>query len=179
MLLLATALGTAACDSGFGPIVWDSTPDTSVIYSLSRPDLLGEPSAYDFAFLRRVEIESPVETGQWDMVLAEEGGGFVFIPSSAFSGLSTRSGLGIVEGTTLDDLTKAPGDTAFYHRAAVPVVQGAVYVVRTRTTSCYPYGSGAMYGKFEVLSIDMAAGAVKLAAVRNPYCNNRDLVPEE
>ncbi len=177
-LLLGAALGTSACDSGFGPIVWDATPDTSVLYSLSRPALLGEPSAYDFAFLRRVTIESPVETGSWDMILAEENGGFVFIPSSAFAGLSTRSGLGIVEGTTLDDLTKAPGDTAFYHRDAVPVVEGAVYAVRTRTTSCNPYGSGAMYGKFEVLSIDVAAGAVKLSAIRNPYCNNRSLVPE-
>ena len=75
MLLLVAAVGTAACDGGLGPIVWDATPDTTVIYSLSRPDLLGEPSAYDFAYLRRVTIESPVETGQWDMVLAEENGG--------------------------------------------------------------------------------------------------------
>jgi hypothetical protein len=81
-------------------------------------------------------------------------------------------------GATLDDVTNAPGDTAFYRREAVAVVPGGVYAVRTRTTSCYPYGSGVMYGKFEVLSVDEVLGAVQLAAVRNPYCNNRSLVPE-
>jgi hypothetical protein len=178
MLLLATALGTAACDNAYGPVVWYATPDTSVIYSLSRPALLGEPSAYDFEYLRRVVIELPIETGQWDLVLAEEGGGFVFIPSSAFEGLSTRSGLGIVQGTTMDELTKAPGDSAFYQRTAVPVEVGAVYAVRTRSMACNPYGSGVTFGKLEVLSVDVAAGAVKLAAVHNPYCNDRNLVPE-
>lgn len=178
-LLLGAAVIPAACDDGIGPAVWDPTPDTTLIYSLSRPDLIGQPSAYDFVRLRRLAIEAPGETGSWDIVLAEQNGAFVVIPSSWFPGLSSRSGVGRSTDTDLESVTRAPGDSAFYRREPVPLAQGAVYVVRTRTDQCYPFGVGATYAKFQVVSMDAAAGAVRLAAVRNPYCNNRDLIPEK
>jgi len=177
--VLCGAAVLAACDEGLGPAVWDATPDTTVIYSLSRPELIGEPSAYDFVNQRRVTIEAPGETGSWDAVLAEAGGEFVIIPSSWFPGLSSRSGIGRSSETTLEAVLRAPGDSAFYRREPVPLETGAVYVVRTRTDQCFPFGVAATYAKFQVISMDAVVGAVRLATVRNPYCNNRDLVPEE
>jgi hypothetical protein len=35
-----------------------------------------------------------------------------------------------------------------------------------------------MYGKFEVVDLD-PAGIVELRALRNPLCNDRNLVPPE
>lgn len=178
--LLIAAIALAGCDDGLGPIVWDDTPDTTMIYSLSRPELIGQPSAYDFVFQRRVAIEAPGESGKWDVVLAEKDDGFVVIPSSWFPGLSSRSGIGRVVGvTSLEEVTKAPGDTAFYRREPVPLAVGGVYVVRTRTDQCFPFGAAATYAKLKVISIDTVVGAATFASVHNPYCNNRNLVPEE
>jgi hypothetical protein len=179
LMPLAALLSFAACDDGFGPQTWDATPDTTVLYSLSRPELIGRPSAYDFTTLVRLSVESTGATGNWDAVLAEEGNTFVFVPSGNFPGIVSRAGIGTTTHTTLESLTRAPGDTAAYSRSPVPLREGAVYVVRSRIAACLGFGSGTYYAKFQVISIDAAAGTVRFAAVRNPYCNNRDLIPEE
>jgi hypothetical protein len=177
--ILVLAAAGAACDDSLGPRTWDATPDTAVLYSLSRVELLGRPSAYDFVQLVRVAIEEPGATGAWDIALGEEGDAFVVIPSSAFPGISSRAGVGETTNQTLAELTRAPGDSASYSQRPVRVRQGAVYVVRTRREQCIGFGAGVRYAKFQVISIDPAAGTVRIAAVRNPYCNDRALVPPD
>jgi hypothetical protein len=169
----------AACDDGLGPQFWDPTPDTTAVYSLSRPELIGQPSAYDFVSLRRVVIEAAGETGNWDVALGEEGGVFKLYPSGSLPGISSRAGIATTTSATLEGLERAPGDTAAYSRVPITAQIGTVYAVRSRTASCVGFGSGTYYGKFMILSIDPAVGSALIAAVRNPYCNDRSLIPPE
>jgi hypothetical protein len=177
-LLALGTLAIAACDNGIGPAFWDPTPDSTAVYSLSRPELIGQPSAYDFVSLRRVVIEAAGETGQWDVALAEQSGDFVLVPSGNFTGISSRAGLA-PSTLSFTALTEAPGDTAAYTGLPVPIEAGQVFAVRSRRTGCPGFGTGVNYGKLVILSIDAAVGIVRLAAVRNPYCNDRKLVPPE
>jgi hypothetical protein len=177
--ILALALTGAGCGDDLGLGSWIAFPDTSLIYSLSRPELLGQPSAYDFVQLRRLVIESPGSTGVWDIALAEENGNFLFIPASAFPGVDSRTGLSLTENTTLESLTRAPGDTASYRNAPVAVEEGGVYVVRTRSESCPGFGTASRYAKFQVLSIEPEIGAVQIVAIRNPLCSDRNLEPPD
>ncbi len=176
-LLALVCVVAVACDDGLGPGTWDATPDTTVIYSLSRPELVGEPAAYDFVQLRRVVVEAPGATGAWDIALAEQGGSFVFVPSGNFPGIESRAAIAETSNATLESLREAPGDTAAYSRGPVVARVGAVYAVRSRRSTCFTFGTGTFYGKFQVISIDEPTGSVRLAAVRNFYCNNRALVP--
>lgn len=169
----------AACDDGLGPLTWDATPVTAVIYSLSRPELIGQPSAYDVVGLRRIVVESPGATGDWDFALGEENGQLVFLPSGLFPGIGEDVRIAQTPYRVLSAAREAPADTSEYSRGSVPVIEDAVYIIRTRVASCVTFGSGPYYGKFQVLSVDRVNGSIELAAVRNRYCNDRDLVPPE
>jgi len=178
--VLGLAFASLGCGDDLGLGTWLAIPDTSVIYSLSRPELLRRPAAYDFVQLRRVVVEDPGTTGTWDVVLAEEGGQFVIVPASNFPLLTdSRAVVGVTTNTTLESLREAPGDTTAYSRAPVRLREGAVYVVRTRREVCVGFGSGVRYGKFQVISMDAAMGAVTITAVRNPFCNDRKLIPPD
>ncbi|MGH7502769.1 MAG: hypothetical protein ACREL7_13565 [Longimicrobiales bacterium] len=177
--IVTVALASTACGDDLGLGTWVIAPDTALIYSISRPELLGQPSAYDFVQLRRVVIESPGATGLWDVALAEQDGEFVFIPASAFPGIESRTGLSLTTNTSLESLTRAPGDTSAYRSVPVTLQEGGIYVIRTRTEACPGFGSGSRYGKFEVLSLEPAIGAVRIVAIRNPLCSDRNLVPPD
>jgi hypothetical protein len=177
--ILALALTGAGCGDNLGLGTWIALPDTSLIYSLSRAELLGQPSAYDFVQLRRLVIESPGATGVWDVALAEQDGNFLFIPSSAFPGVESRTGLSLTTNTTLASLTRAPGDTASYRNLPVVLQEGGIYVVRTRSEACPGFGTASRYAKFEVLSIEPEIGAVRIVAIRNPLCSDRNLEPPD
>lgn len=169
----------AACGDGLGPPNWNATPVTSVIYSLSRPELIGQPSAYDFVSLRRVIVEAAGATGGWDMALSEANGEMVFLPAGLFPGIGDEVLIAETSHRTLAAAREAPADTSEYSRGPVPVREDAVYIVRSRVATCTTFGSGPYYGKFQVLSIDVAGGSIELAVVRNSFCNNRDLIPPE
>jgi hypothetical protein len=170
---------TAACDDGLGPLTWDATPVTAVIYSLARSELVGQPSAYDVVQLRRVVVESPGATGSWDIALSEQNGQFVFMTAGEFPGIDDDILIAESMERTLAAVAEAPADTADYTRGPVPVVEDRIYIIRTRVASCVTFGSGPYFGKFQVLSIDETAGSIELAVVRNRYCNDRDLIPPE
>lgn len=174
--LLAATL--AACDDPFGPARWVAVPDTVVLYSASRPELLGLPSAYDFVNQGRFVIESLQATGGWDFVVTESGGEFLFVPASALPGLTSRAAIAPANAPTLEEIARAPTSEEF-STEPVPLIPGELYIVRTRTASCGGFGSGVFYGKFKVIDVDPATGRARIAAIRNPYCNNRDLIPED
>jgi hypothetical protein len=179
-LLVPALLLATACGDGLGPQTWDATPDTTVLYSITRPELIGQPSAYDFVSLVRITLEAATATGNWDAAVAEQNGEFVFVPAGNFPGITSRAAISTTTSATLEALTRAPGDTSAYSRLPVVLRPGTVYAVRSRLASCLSIGTaGTFYAKFQVISIDAAAGAVRLAAVRNPYCNNRSLIPED
>ena len=174
---LALVVGTA-CDDGFGPQVWSDTPDTLTIYSITRPELLGRASGVDVASLRLVVLESAGGTAAWDFALAEEEGGFVLLPQAAVPGLDSRAGIVAVSETTLDDVVQAPEDADAFLQTGIDVEIGQVYVVRSRRVQC-ELGTGVYYGKMKALALDAPSGTFRFEIVRNPYCNNRSLIPPE
>lgn len=177
-VLLLVAASAAACDDQFGVQPWDATPDTITLFSLSRTDLIGKPSAYDFANRRHVEVEQPGSGGNWDFALGGTST-LELIPAPAFQGqANSRAAIASIGGTTFEALLEAPADTARYTTQPVTLSPGAVYVVRTRRTAC-GFSATVKYGKVKAVSVDPVAGSARFAVVVNPYCNDRSFVPPE
>ena len=84
-LIPLVVLIVAACDDPFGPAFWDATPDTVVLYSASRAEFIGRPSAVDITSIpvAALPIESPAITGNWDFALTDLNGGLALVPASA------------------------------------------------------------------------------------------------
>lgn len=177
--LAAALILMAACGDEFGPGTWSAVPDTSLIYSASRPELLRQPAAFDVVNLARVAIEGSGATGNWDFALLEQGGVFVMAPERAVTGSDSRAGIARATETRLEDIRDAPGDTAAYSREPVPIAEGAIYILRSRRASCFTFGAGVYYAKLHALEVDPVAGTFRFAVVRNPNCNDRALVPPE
>lgn len=176
-LVAATALAGCGDDFDFG--AWSAVPDTTVIYSASRPELIRQPSAYDVVNLVRVAIEGGGATGNWDFALLERDGSFVMAPERVLTGSDSRAGIALSSETMLDAVREAPGDTASFTREAVPIQEGAIYIMRSRRASCFTFGTGVYYAKLKALEVDPASGTFRFAIVRNPNCNDRALIPPE
>lgn len=177
-LIFLAAVSASACDDDLGIQPWDATPDTIPLFSLSRPDLLGLPSAYDFVNRRQVEVETPGNGGNWDVALGESNGQLQLIPASAFEGQgSSRARIATITGTAFNSLEEAPSDTARYTALPVNLTAGGVYVVRTRRSAC-GFSSASFFAKIQALTVDNAAGRATFAVVVNPFCD-RSFVPPE
>lgn len=182
LLPLSLLLPLAACDDPFGPRSWDATPDTAQLWSASRAELIGQPAAFDFTSLpaRTVLIETTGATQRWDVVLIDEGGQLALAPASYFLGPTSRSAIAPRGTQDLAEVTRAPNDSASYLRRPVPLRLGELYIVRSRVEVCPDgFSSGARYAKITPVLIDPQAGTVRFAFVRNPYCDDRDLVPPD
>ena len=177
-LLIPLVLG-ACSEDPLGNQDWVAVPDSVTLFSVSRTELVGLPSAFDFVNGIRIPVEQPGATGQWDVALGDEDGALVLIPAVAFPGISSRARVGLLEDQGFDDLTRAPGDSAAYSGEPVPVREGGVYVIRTRRAACQFFGSGSYYAKAEVLEVDQAGGSVTFRTIRNPNCGDRDLIPPD
>jgi len=185
LLVLALFPLLAACDDGLGPRDWNNAPDTVTVYSLSRPELLGMPSAIDLvsscAFQCSaipISVESPGASGRWDIAFSEENGQPVFLPSGVFQGFDDRVGIGLLEETSFDAITRVPSGSEIFRNEVVPIQIGRVYAVRSRRESC-GFSVGVRYGKLQPLAYNAAEGTLQLRVVVNPYCNDRNLVPED
>ena len=176
VILALAVLSTACGDDDFGFIDWAAVPDTTLLYSASRPDLLRMPAAFDFVNVQRVVIEGERSVGTWDMVLVEQDGVFQMAPESFVTGSDSRAGIATTGATTLEDVREAPSDTSSFRRTPVPIQAGEVYVVRTRRTQCFTLNTGVRYAKLRAIELDAAAGTFEFEVVRNPNCNNRSLV---
>lgn len=177
LALLSVPLLTAACDDDITQ-EWVAQPDTIELFSVSRTELLGENSAYDFIDGVPLPIEAPGVSGRWDMAVVDLNDGLALIPASAFSGLDSRAGIANLGNRVLEEVREAPADTAAFKRTAVPAQLSTVYVVRSRRESC-GFTSGVRYAKLEIISIDKAAGSLKFRTIVNPYCNDRKLIPPD
>lgn len=177
ILLLTLALATG-CKDNFGPTLWSDSPDTVAIWSLSRPDFQGLPSAYDMVNSQRLAVEALGATGSWDFALVEEEGALKLMPSGAIKGLDSSAGIAPLPGRGFDELKELPGDTARYKRtSAVALEPGMVYAIRSRRY--YPYSGAACssFAKLEPVRIDAANGELLFRIVSNPNCNDRSMVP--
>src|SRR5262245_58744205 len=162
---------------------WVAQVDTISLFSLSRPELIGRPSAFDFTaappFGLAVIVEDPAATGNWDFAVADQGAGFALVPSSAFAGFDTRAGIAPVAGTTFDALDEAPRDSAAYRRTAVPVELNHVYVVRSHRVNAGFGGQATFFAKIEVLEANATAGSIRFRYTINPIPNDRRLIPPD
>lgn len=179
VLIIALAISATACGNDFGPGSWLAIPDTTVLYSASRAEYLRRPSAYDLVTLSRVAIEGSAASGAWDVALLEEGSQFVLVPEGSLLGTSSRAGIATTSAATLEEVRRAPNDTAAFVRAPVALQTGTVYIIRSRRAQCSFFGTGVFYAKIRALELDPAAGTFQFEIVRNPNCNDRDLIPPD
>lgn len=177
LIVLAAAVFTA-CDDSLDLGTWDATPDTVALYSLSRPDLLGFPSGYDFANRRVIEVEQPGATDNWDVALAQQDNALQLVPAGAFQGQTSRAGIATITGQPFDAVTEAPSDTARFSAQPVTLQPGGVYVIRTRRVVC-GFGTAVHYAKIQAVTVDPADGIATFAVVANPFCNDRSFIPPE
>jgi hypothetical protein len=171
VLLVATA-PQLACDS-FEP-TWFDIQDRVLLHSLARPEYIGLPAAYDFVNQRAVVVERPKaqDPYDFDVAVTEIDADLHFLPAGMFDGFPIQPGIAVdSSGISFEQMTRAPQE-GYETDVAIPLREGWVYAVRTRRD----YRGCNMYGKFEVTTTD-TPGVVELRALRNPLCNDRNLVP--
>jgi hypothetical protein len=168
-----------ACDDPFGPQFWNATPTTLSLFSVSRVEYTGMVSAVDLFVdpVRAVPIEAPGATGNWDFALVEPaGGGMVLVPVDELTGVNSRARIAVLRNVNFLDVLEAPRDTAAYTAGPVVLETGVVYIVRSRRGPC-GFSTGHRYAKMLPVEIDAVRGIARLAIVRNPYCDDRSLIP--
>lgn len=183
----AAILTLVACDDDpFAPQSWDPEDFKSdaVIYSVSRADLQGRESGFDFLGCGSrptgpVVVDRQDESGCWDLVLVEQAGEFMLKPVGAFTGVASTAAVAVAEETDFEAVTKAPRDTARYNRSEpTPIRLDELYIIRTRQTSNY-YGNCVRYAKLNPLELDEEAGSFRFEYVINPNCNYRELAGQD
>jgi hypothetical protein len=173
-------LALVACDDPYGPQWWSPTPQSVTMYSASRAEYVGLVSALDLATdpIRPIAIEAPGATGNWDVVLLDGPDGLQLASAEGFEGLSSRAGIAVLEGTAFLDVRAAPRDTSAYTTGPVLLRTGVVYIIRSRRASC-GFAAGVRYAKLQPVEIDRERGVFRAAIVRNPFCDDRALIPPE
>lgn len=178
-LVAALAVGmigvTASCDDPYA-IDWSLSPDTVLLYALTRPER-NLPSGFDFYNRATVVLEHPDATGTWDMAVDVREGKVVLLPPGAL-GIDSKARVAALKGRSFADVTEAPADSALYSaRQPVPVEMGTIYVWRSRQ-QYGAYGTSCVYySKMEPLVIDAAGGTLQFVYDGSPVCNDRSLLP--
>jgi hypothetical protein len=137
---------------------------------VSAVDLTPEPV---FA----VSIEAPGATGSWDFVLADQAGALVLVPAGTFTGI--RPGPASRRSRVSTSRTS--------RGAARHVALHGQRRSRCGPMSCTCSARGALvrpddghrYAKMQAVELDQDRGIARLAIVRNPYCDDRALVPSD
>ena len=181
MALLGSAYALASAGCGDNPfaINWEVSPDTALVYSLSRPEL-NLPSAYDLVETNAILIHAANATGIWDFALDDRDGGLVLLPPGVF-GIASTAQITSLGRVPFDGVTRAPTDTTLYvSDQPVRMELGTVYAVRThRGPGAGPFGETCFfYAKLEPLVIDVVNGSLTFRFDRNPICSDPALVPE-
>jgi hypothetical protein len=173
--LLSLVLLASGCDDPF-ELDWESSPETAVLYSLSRPEP-NLPSAFNFHFRIPILVEAPGSSGQWDLAVDTEANRLVFLPPRAL-GINSRARIAPLPGVAFADVVDAPQDTAAYvSDRALPISMGTVYVVQT-SEGIGTFGQRCVFfAKLEPLEVDVTAGQLTFVYDASPACNDTRLVP--
>jgi hypothetical protein len=168
LLALLLVLPSAGCD----PVDPEMFPegDTLTLFSLARPEYVGQVSAVDvYGALRTVNVEQakPVSDPDFDFAFSELDGDFVLLPAGLFEGYTVTPGIIEVSGA-FETVDRAP-DEDYITDAAVPLVENGLYVVRSRSV-----GSCRRYAKVEVLDLD-PDGILEFRFLWSNLCNDRSL----
>jgi hypothetical protein len=176
--LLVLVLAASGCDENDSFFAWTASPDTAVLYSLSRPELT-LLSAFNFNQRSTVRIETMGAGLSWDIALDTRGGQLVLLTPGAL-GLESHARVARLPGMTFDEIIEAPEDSLLYSETQpVPLDLTSAYVVRTDLRGS-PYGGTCVfYAKLQPLTIDVAEGSLKFVFDASPLCNDRMVVPPE
>lgn len=170
LLILALVLPSTACET-FEPTMFP-VGDTVELYSLARPEYIGQRSGFDFIVPRSVVVEEPKgqQFADFDIAFSELEDEFVLLPAGLFESFDIDPGIAVdTSGVSFEELTRAPS-SGYATEEAVPIRPGPIYVVRTRQDR----GSCSRYAKVEVLELD-PEGILEFRFLRNNLCNDRTL----
>ena len=183
-LSFAVALGACNDTTGIGEVT--ILEDTVVLAAPSAAAADTLPTALDVTvgvlggsigggrFPERV-----ADVEQWDLALRVRDGELRFFPPRALGfNRGTQSRAAITRpmtGRTMDEVREAPASNQFLADSSVAVVQGAVYVVRSRPAGCY----APFYAKIRPLEVNVAAGTVRLAVATTTPCGDLRLVAKD
>ena len=176
---IALSFGFAACEAR-NPfdIGWTQSPDTTLLYSLARPEL-NLPSAFDFHNGIAYVVESPRATGAWDVVLDSEDGRLVFLLPRGL-GIPSEAKILELPGLSFDEVREAPADTTAYTSdEPVGLDLGSVFVIQTHVGRDRFGFNCVFYAKMEALEIDVPRGTLRFVYDANPICRDRDLIPPD
>ncbi len=177
LLLIAPAL--VGCDDPFEPLPWNDAPTDIRIWSISRAELIGLPSAFDFVEFQRAIVENPSMSMSWDVALTDVPGGLAFSPAGAFPDIAADVGIAVITDVSFEELREAPRNSeAYVTDAPVPLTEGGVYVVRSRRAIC-GFTSAPRFAKVQITELDLEEGSALFKVVRNPNCNDRSFVSPE
>lgn len=182
----ALILLVAACDDPndglFEPIIREDTVDLAI--PLADSEL---PSALDVAFsaspIRGRYPELVADAEQWDLTIRREDGALVFVPAAAFGfqnpiGGRSSAGVTLPMERAFDEVIEAPTSGAFHTDSTITIRSDRIYVARSRQTPA-AFGGCENFAKLQPLSVDEAAGTVKIRIVGNARCNDPRLVEED
>jgi hypothetical protein len=176
--LICTSVGVSGCGRNPFQLNWTAQPDTSLIYSLQRPEI-NLPSGFDFVLRLPIEIQRPGSTGQWDVLLDTEGGELV-IRSPRFYNIASDARVAVFENMSFDQVLKAPRDTLLYiSDQSIPVRLGTTYVIQTHQSTDRFGQRCRFYAKMEPLALDLSQGTMEFVYDKNPLCEDLDLVPPD
>jgi hypothetical protein len=170
--LLAAA--AAGCGDPFGQkATVDNVVDTLTLYAL-RDTPIRLPSAYDMIQKATVRTDN---TPEFDFAFDVAADGTPLVYPRGALGLSAEPGLLLMAGKTFEEVRRAP-DSGYRADSALAVKAGDVFVARSRISPllCL-YVSVPRYGKFHVLSVDVAARRIVLESLVDLNCGFRGLEP--
>jgi hypothetical protein len=165
--MLPFALSTAACDDTLG--LGDATILSDSSVDLGVPTLVDSlPSAFDMPrfLLRRPELQS--DSQEWDFALRRTDGALRLIPNPFAVG--SRRPLIARSSESFGDIDRAPTARSSYGDTAVTLVEGAVYVMRSRHYTTSVGGTCYVFGKLLVVDLDVAGATANLHLQVNPGC---------
>ena len=182
-LFSAVVLGACNDSTGFGRV--DIVEDTVLLAAPSSAAADSLPSALDVTVVAGLTIgggrfpERVGDVENWDVALRLRGGQLQFVPPRALGferGVQARAAITRpMTGRTFAEVRQVPASSSFLADSAVQVVQGAVYVVRSRQPSCFaPY-----YAKIKPLEVNAARGTVRVAVATATPCGDQRLVEED
>ncbi|HEX6587543.1 MAG TPA: hypothetical protein VF039_00860 [Longimicrobiales bacterium] len=156
---------------------WDAIEDTVTLYTADRVEHQGLFAAYDIVNSRSLRIEDPAASGAWDFVLTGgDGTPLTLTPLGAFFDVDNRAGLHVDRDAEFLPLERAPSaESAYVTDEPVTVEDDVIYIIRSRQTS----GGCVRFAKLDPLEIDQEVGSLTFRVIRNPRCNDTDLVPPE
>jgi hypothetical protein len=144
--------------------------DTVTLYAL-RGTPIADPSAYA---LIGPEVVHTDQTADFDFAFNIDSQA-VFLPSGTFSGLQRNSGL-LKSGAAFNNITIAPTEGYVIDQPLVISV-GMVAQMRSRSKTCSDGQNRSLYGKMQVLALDLSARTVQFEVLVDQNCGYLGLAP--